>query len=152
MPRRDGEALSIVPMDQTTVEAVYALECRCFSSPWSLNSLRGELANPRAVYYVAKRGGAVAGYIGLHHILDEGSITNVAVSPDIRRQGVGAALLEAVLRYADQSALRSLTLEVRASNAEAIGLYRKYGFAPVGLRRGYYAKPLEDAVLMTLEL
>ena len=82
-------------------------------------------------------------------LLDEGYITNVAVFPSCRRQGVAEALLHELLHRADEKKLAFVTLEVRASNAPAIALYEKNGFQPVGVRKNYYSAPTEDGVLMT---
>ena len=144
--------IRISPMTMDTVEAVALLESRCISPPWSLDALVEELSNPIAVYYTAILDGRLVGYIGMHHIVDEGCINNVAVEPDCRRNGVATLLLGALTSYAKAHGLRTLTLEVRASNDPAIALYSGFGFARVGLRRGYYALPTEDALLMTLEM
>lgn len=144
--------IQISPMTVDTVEAVALLESRCSSTPWSLDALAEELSNPIAVYYTATLDGKVAGYIGMHHIVDEGYINNVAVDADYRRNGVATLLLGALTAYAKAHSLRTLTLEVRASNAPAIALYSGFGFVQAGLRRGYYTLPTEDALLMTLEM
>jgi ribosomal-protein-alanine N-acetyltransferase len=94
-------------------------------------------------------GDTVAGYIGLMYVLDEGYISNVAVLPAYRRQGVGKALIGELEREAGKVRLSFLTLEVRASNAAARALYADRGFRDTGLRKNYYEKPIEDAVLMT---
>ena len=105
---------------------------------------------PSAVVVVAEgENGTVLGYAGLQTVLDEGYINNVAVDPRFRRQGVAGQLVEAFLRFG-AARLAFLTLEVRASNAPAIALYEKYGFAQAGRRRDYYDDPREDALLMTL--
>ena len=96
-----------------------------------------------------RSGETVLGYANFLHVLDEGDIGNVAVAPEFRRQGVADALLEALCARAAALNLAFLTLEVRASNAPAIALYRKHGFQAVGQRRNYYQKPDEDALLMT---
>lgn len=144
--------LCIEPMTQENVEAVAALEQECFSSPWSLDSLVEELSNPLAVYYTAFRDGELVGYIGMHHIIDEGYINNVAVRESCRRQGIATQLLETLMDYAKKEDLLTLTLEVRASNQAAIAMYKDFGFKEVGLRKAYYTLPTEDAALMTLEL
>ena len=91
----------------------------------------------------------MAGYAGLQTVLDEGSITNVAVLPEFRRRGAARALLEELLARGKAMDLAFLTLEVRASNAPAIALYTGLGFQEVGRRRGYYEAPREDALLFT---
>lgn len=131
---------------------VERLEQRCFSVPWTEAQLRAQLPDDRHVFLVAERGNEVLGYVGLMHVLDEGYISNVAVSPDCRRQGIGAALIAELTRRAGRLELAFLTLEARASNAPAIRLYEKMGFRQVGRRKRYYQRPEEDAVLMTLFL
>ena len=131
---------------------VERLEQRCFSVPWTEAQLRAQLPDDRHVFLVAERGDEVLGYVGLMHVLDEGYISNVAVSPDCRRQGIGAALIAELTRRAGRLELAFLTLEARASNAPAIRLYEKMGFRQVGRRKRYYQRPEEDAVLMTLFL
>ncbi len=131
---------------------VERLEQRCFSVPWTEAQLRAQLPDDRHVFLVAERGGEVLGYVGLIHVLDEGYISNVAESPDCRRQGIGAALIAELTRRAGRLELAFLTLEARASNAPAIRLYEKMGFRQVGRRKNYYQRPEEDAILMTLFL
>lgn len=131
---------------------VERLEQRCFSVPWTEAQLRAQLPDDRHVFLVAERGDEVLGYVGLMHVLDEGYISNVAVSPDCRRKGIGAALIAELTRRAGRLELAFLTLEARASNAPAIRLYEKMGFRQVGRRKRYYQRPEEDAVLMTLFL
>ena len=139
----------IVPMDRSHIPQIVQLEQTCFSVPWTEGMLTDALFDPQASFIVAEDdGGNVIGYAGLHAILDEGYIDNVAVEPDARRHGVASALLEVFCRFAAAN-LAFLTLEVRASNSAAIGLYEKHGFQRAGLRPGYYQKPKEDAVIMT---
>lgn len=143
---------TIVPMDRGHLPQIAALERQCFSAPWTEDMLAEELFNPQASFIVAQGPeGEVLGYAGLHVVLDEGYIANVAVRPDHRQQGIASALLDVFLRFSRANGLAFLTLEVRASNDPAIRLYLKHGFAQVGRRRGYYTRPEEDAILMTLE-
>ena len=141
----------IVPMDRSHISQIAQLERECFSTPWTEAMLEEELFNPQASFIVAEDGeGNVLGYAGLHVVLDEGYIDNIAVEPDARRHGVASALLDVYCRFGAVN-LAFLTLEVRASNAPAIGLYEKYGFQRAGIRPGYYQRPREDAVIMTRE-
>lgn len=129
-----------------------ALERVCFSDPWSRNMLAEELGNALAAFLAALDGtGAVVGYAGLQVVLDEGYILNIAVRPDCRRQQIASQLLEVFINFAQGNRLSFLTLEVRASNAPAIALYERWGFAEAGRRRNYYEHPREDAVIMTRE-
>ena len=111
-----------------------------------------ELENALSAFLVALDGdGNVAGYAGVQVILDEGYITNVAVRPDCRRQGVAGKLLQVFLDFARGNHLAFLTLEARASNAAAIALYESRGFQITGRRKNYYEHPREDAIIMTKE-
>ena len=140
----------IVPMTADHLDEVAALERICFSTPWSRNMLAEELDNMLSAFLVAlDDNGRVAGYAGMHVILDEGYIANVAVRPDCRKQGVASRLLQVFLDFAQGNRLAFLTLEVRASNYDAIALYGSRGFRSVGRRPNYYEHPREDAIIMT---
>ena len=141
----------IVPMDRSHVDQVAALERACFSMPWSETQLSDVLYSDDAVFIVAEdEEGNVIGYAGLTTVLDEGYINNIAGEEAARKHGVASALLDVFVRFAAIN-LSFLTLEVRKSNAPAIGLYEKFGFQQVGLRPGFYQRPREDAVIMTRE-
>lgn len=140
----------IVPMNADHLDQVAELERICFSTPWSRNMLAEELENALSAFLVAVDGGEnVVGYAGLQVVLDEGYITNVAVRPDCRRQGIAGKLLQVFLDFAQGNRLAFLTLEVRASNAAAIALYESLGFQEAGRRKNYYEHPREDAIIMT---
>ena len=141
----------LVPMDNSHVGQIAAIERACFSTPWSEHMLSEELDNLCACFIVAQgEDGTVLGYAGLHVAADEGYIDNIAVREEYRRQGVGLALLGAFLRFGREK-LAFLTLEVRPSNLPAIRFYEKHGFREAGRRKNYYSAPREDAILMTLE-
>lgn len=142
----------IVPMNADHVDEVAELERICFSTPWSRNMLLEELDNALSAFLVAlDDSDRVAGYAGLQVVLDEGYITNVAVRPDCRKQGIAGKLLQVFLDFAQGNRLAFLTLEVRASNYDAIALYGSRGFRSVGRRKNYYEHPREDAIIMTKE-
>ena len=141
----------IVPMAEAHVAAVAALERRCFSAPWSEQCVREELCNPLSLWLVALVDGRMAGYVGSQTVLDEADMMNLAVDPACRRQGIARALVEALTAALAERGVRSLTLEVRASNEGAIALYRTLGFAQVGRRPNYYTKPREDALILRKE-
>lgn len=149
---REQMHVRIVPMNTDHLDEIAELEQVCFSTPWSRNMLAEELDNACSAFLVAlDDGGHVAGYAGLQVILDEGYITNVAVQPEYRRQGVAGQLLAVFLNFAKGNHLAFLTLEVRASNYGAIALYGGLGFRSVGRRKNYYEHPKEDAIIMTKE-
>lgn len=149
---REQMHVRIVPMNADHLDEIAELEQICFSTPWSRNMLAEELDNACSAFLVAlDDAGHVAGYAGLQVILDEGYITNVAVRPECRRQGVAGQLLAVFLNFAQGNRLAFLTLEVRASNYGAIALYGGLGFRSVGRRKNYYEHPKEDAIIMTKE-
>lgn len=142
--------MTVVPMAERHLAALAEIEKACFHAPWSEAMLREELG--KGIFLVAERDGQAIGYVGCQTVLDEGYITNVAVSPDCRRQGVGRALIAELVQRARAQGLSFVTLEARASNAPAIALYEGAGFVRVGVRKNFYTAPTEDAVLMTLFL
>lgn len=142
--------MTVVPMEERHLDTLAEIEKACFHTPWSADMLREELG--KGIFLVAEQDGAVAGYVGCQTVLDEGYITNVAVSPDCRRQGIGRALIAELTERAKRAGLAFVTLEVRASNAPAITLYEGAGFRWVGVRKNFYTAPAEGAVLMTLFL
>ena len=142
---------TLVPMDRSHLSGVADLEKLCFTTPWNEAMLEEELYNDTASFIVAQgENGEVLGYAGLHVILDEGYIDNVAVRPEYRRQGIADQLLDVFCRFGEAH-LRFLTLEVRPSNTSAVALYEKHGFKEAGRRKNYYTDPTEDALLLTKE-
>ena len=117
---------------------------------WSESAFSDELKNESATVFVALISDAVVGFGGVQRVLDEAYITNIAVKKESRRQGVGEALLKAIINHCADSSF--VTLEVRVSNSAAIKLYEKSGFVSQGIRKGFYSHPLEDANIMTLFL
>jgi ribosomal-protein-alanine N-acetyltransferase len=145
--------VEIVPMKHSHLDQMAELEKVCFSMPWSRDMLADELGNKHAVYYIAEADDdRVAGYIGMHMVLDEGYITNVATAPEFRRKGVASSLIRKIIERCGTEKLIYVTLEVRESNSGAIDLYQKFGFKKIGKRTDYYQKPREDALIMFLTL
>ncbi len=138
-------------MAEHHIRAVAELEKLCFSEPWSEESLKllCESDYPSAVLELS---GSAVGYIGSQKVLDELQITNVAIHPDHRGIGCGSDLLEAFIAMAEKLDISTISLEVRESNLAALALYKKFGFLPMGTRRGFYKNPREDAIVMVKEL
>ena len=140
----------IIDTTEAQLEQIEEIEQQCFSCPWTMDQLRSQLSNDRHVFLAAvEESGAVLGYVGMMYVLDEGYISNVAVAPVYRRQGVADALISALMTRAEELKMAFVTLEVRAGNEPAKALYAKHGFVPVGRRKNYYDLPKEDAILMT---
>ncbi len=142
-------AFSIQDVREEQLDQIEQLEQLCFSVPWPRDALRRQLPDDNHVFLAATDGGRVLGYVGMMFVLDEGYISNVAVAPAFRRRGIADALIAELLRRADALSLSFVTLEVREHNIPAISLYENCGFVRVGLRKNYYQKPCENAVLMT---
>ena len=133
------------------IGAVARLEEENFSLPWSENVLKSELSNPLSLWLVALDANDVVGYVGAQIVPDEADMMNIAVSNSHRRMGIGRELVLQLLSKLQKQGVRSLSLEVRISNAPAISLYKELGFEEVGRRPGYYKKPKEDALIMRKE-
>jgi ribosomal-protein-alanine N-acetyltransferase len=142
----------IVTMNQTHVPQVAALEKLCFSTPWSERSIASELNNDLSLWLVEEREGVAIAYVGSQSVPPEADVMNIAVSPDYRGQGIGKALMLALMEGLAEKSIETLTLEVRRSNTPAIGLYKQLGFVEVGCRPNYYTNPREDALIMRKEL
>ena len=143
--------IEIVRVAEADLEPLAAIEAACFSEPWSATALR-LLLGDTACGYVAKLRGRIVGYGGMLLALDEGQITNVAVAPDARRMGCGAAILHAMLADARERGLVQIALEVRVGNTAAIRLYETNGFSVAGRRKHFYRNPTEDAFVMLRDL
>lgn len=123
------------------------IERHCFTHPWTQKQIAETL---NGVFFIARApGGAAVGYAGMTVVLDEAYVTNIAVLPGCRRQGIGERLLQSMLVYCAEQGCAFLSLEVRQSNFAAKNLYNKYLFSPVGERKNYYSEPTENAILMT---
>ena len=134
------------------VVSVAELEKICFGTEaWSEKSVASELTNALSLWLVAMEEDKVAGYVGSQTVMDETDMMNVAVHPDHRRKGIAEALVLSLAEALKEKGSHCLTLEVRASNAPAIGLYEKLGFQQIGLRKNYYRNPKEDALILRKE-
>lgn len=141
------------PMHIDDLEAILEIEHVSFATPWSLEAFKAELIdNEYARYLCLELEGQVIGYMGLWFILDEGHITNIAITPNHRGQHWGEFLMRSVMGEMVEQGMERMTLEVRVSNSPAQSLYTRLGFAIAGVRKGYYADTGEDAMIMWAEL
>ena len=132
--------------------AIEGLEQVCFSDPWSYESLEHDILNNKLSFYiVAEVEGVVCGYVGIWNIVDEGHITNVAVSPDYRRKHIASNMLDVLIASCQEAGVERFTLEVRAGNEPAKALYAGKGFKEISVRKGYYQDNGEDAIIMWRE-
>ena len=142
----------IVPMQQSHIAQITALEKQCFSDPWSETSVRSELSNPLSFWLVAEEDGKLIGYVGSQSVPPEADVMNLAVAPEWRNKGVGRALMTALIAQLHSRGITALFLEVRDGHTPAQNLYRSLGFVEVGRRPKYYVNPTEDALILRKEL
>lgn len=139
----------IRPMTAADIDRVLEIEKLCFPTPWSREAFRIEIEENRcARYFVAVYQEEIVGYGGMWVIIDEAHITNIAVHPRFRGQGIGEAIMRSLIEEAVSLGAVRMTLEVRISNKIAQKLYEKLGFQGVGIRKHYYSNNNEDALIM----
>lgn len=137
-------------IQEALISELTAIEAACFSDPWSAQAFKSTLENPSSEIYIARdiQLQKAAGFCAVMYAADESEILNIAVIPEMRRRGIGKALLNYAITELKKLGASAVFLEVRASNSAAIKLYEKLGFNRIGMRRNYYRIPAEDAVLM----
>ncbi len=148
-----AEPYRIRPTAPADLAELTLLEQAAFSDPWSSEMLREAIASPGTISLLAEDAeGRVAASALARLIGDEGELLSIAVDPARRGQGLGRRLLNDVLRRLTRGGASTVWLEVRSSNAAALSLYHSAGFVAAGSRRGYYRRPIEDAVIMKRQL
>lgn len=136
-------------MEEKDIDYIVEIEKEAFTTPWSKEAFRIEIdENNLAYYVVAEVDGKAVAYGGIWLIINEGHITNIAVKKEYKGKGIGNKIVEALIYHCVKLGIDNMTLEVRASNHVAIGLYEKYGFLDYGRRPNYYADDGEDAIIM----
>ena len=149
LPEADDLDVTIGPMRRRHLRSVLRIEQQVYPRPWSMGLFMSELGiRGSRVYVVARVGSTLVGYGGLMLVGDDGHVTTLAVDPVWHRHKLGTRLLHALATAAVQRGAKNLTLEVRVTNEAAQGLYRAFGFAPAGIRKGYYVETNEDALIM----
>jgi ribosomal-protein-alanine N-acetyltransferase len=148
-PHPDDLDVHIVGMRRRHLRGVLRIEGQVAPRPWTTSLFLSELAlRSSRAYFVARVGRDIVGYGGLMMTLDDGHVTTLAVDPRWHRHKIGTRLLMALAREGIARGATGLTLEVRLSNLGAQALYRRFGFEPVGVRKGYYVETKEDALIM----
>lgn len=141
--------VDITPMRRRHLRSVLRIEAQVYPRPWSYGLFVSELAlRTSRAYVVARVDGTVVGYAGLMLVVGDGHVTTIAVDPRWHRHKIGTRLLLALARAAIARGAENLTLEVRVGNTGAQELYRRFGFVPAGIRKGYYTETNEDALIM----
>lgn len=139
----------ICKMTHEHLNGVMEVEHNSFTHPWTKSGFIDEMEKESSFCYVALDNDTVVGFAVLETVLDEGNLLDIAVDEKHRRQGIARELFKELLKVADEKKLSFITLEVRESSTPAISLYEAHGFERVGVRKNYYSKPTENAVLMT---
>lgn len=141
--------ITIARMLPTDVDEVLWVEQSSFRDPWSRQLFEEEFKNPElSQFFTAKLDEHIVGYMGFWLIVDEAHITNLAIHPAFRRQGLGDFLLKEILFRSKKMGAKRATLEVRAGNEVAKKLYQKNGFSLVAIRKKYYSDNQEDALVL----
>ena len=140
--------LNIRRMEEGDLDQVCAIEEETFSMPWSRKSFQDTISYCHTLFLVAELDGEIAGYCGCYQSLEEAEITNIAVRRQLRGHGIGRRLLMELMRLGKEQGAFAYTLEVRVSNQAAIHLYESLGFVSFGIRKNFYEKPREDAMIM----
>ena len=140
--------MTIESMTVDDISQVAEIERQIFSILWSEKAFRDSMESDNTIYIVAKENNNVAGYAGMYLSFEEGNITNVAVNPLSRRKGIGEKIVRDILNRAYEKGVRDVFLEVRETNSVAIALYEKIGFKEEGIRKNFYDKPRENALIM----
>lgn len=135
-------------MQEADLEQVAEIEKASFSKPWSYRAFKEVLDMPNYIYVVGVANKEVLGYGGVYCVLNEANITNVAVKEKIRNRGIGYGILVRLMEEVKKAGMDSITLEVREGNSAAIHLYEQLGFKSSGIRKDFYDKPTENAVIM----
>lgn len=139
-------------MQAADLPEVMQIELATFTMPWSESTFRGLLRRNDSDLFVAEHEGSIAGYAVFWAVTEQGELGNVAVAESRRGGGIGTMLVDAVLLHASERGVREIFLEVRKSNSGAQNLYKGFGFYEVGRRKNYYVEPVEDALVMRLDL
>ena len=138
----------IESMNVSHVEGIFEVSKLSLPEAWNIESIEKELSNKLAKYLVALDGNTVIGFVGMWIVFDEGDITNIAVHPAYRKQGIGNLLMNSLIALCKENNITSLTLEVRESNLPAQNLYKKHEFTEEGIRKNFYDNPKENAIIM----
>lgn len=145
-------SIEIRKMRNSDLPRVMLIELATFTMPWGESTFRGLLRRKDSDLLVAEFKGDVAGYAVFWAVMDQGELGNVAVDEEYRGRGIGSKLIKAVLERAHERSVHEIFLEVRKSNVRAQDLYKGFGFTEVGRRKNYYLEPLEDALVMKMDL
>jgi len=138
--------------DRSDIPAVMEIEASLYSEPWDTQLFMDAISAKDKSVFAAVETGVLAGYVVFERVLDEGHVTNIAVSKPYQRWGIASSLISYVIELAKSEKLKEIFLEVRETNEAARKLYSKFGFSEIGRRKAYYHKTNEDALLYKLDI
>ncbi|MBR7133699.1 MAG: ribosomal protein S18-alanine N-acetyltransferase [Clostridia bacterium] len=139
----------VVSAEDEHIKGIAEIEAVTFAEPWSENVIAQAMKGGTDFFVAVDAEKRVLGYVGISAVCGEGYIANIAVRSDSRLMGIGTALMNRIMDFANENGLEFVSLEVRASNQKALSLYEKFGFVQEGRRKGFYNNPKEDALIMT---
>jgi len=138
----------IKKMTNNDINDILLLEEECFTDPWTKKMFEGEMEHENVYYFLAKYNDCLIGYVGFWDITSECHITNMCIAPSMQNNGAGTFLMKYLVKFCRNKSINTATLEVRRSNTVAINFYLKLGFKNEGIRKNYYTRPTEDAIIM----
>ncbi|MDF2589890.1 MAG: hypothetical protein K0S41_3731 [Anaerocolumna sp.] len=137
-------------MCENDIPFVHEIEVNTFSDPWSRDDFKKSILDVNNLYLVVEENNEILGYCGFWGVVGEGQINNVAVKESVRGRGIARIMLNSLIQKGKEQGLEAFTLEVRVNNHPAISLYHSLGFKDAGIRKNFYEKPVEDALIMWL--
>lgn len=144
--------LRFEPAQEALLSQLQAIEDEAYPEPWTTGMFREELRNRHSSFFLAYHEETLVGYAGFWLLLDDAHITTITTEKSFRGQGFGYEQLTHLIAHAKRLDARRMTLEVRPTNTPALHLYDRFGFEQIGIRRGYYQKSGEDALVLELRL
>lgn len=135
-------------MQPGDISQVAVIEKEIFSVPWSVQAFAESLSNDNTIFVVAEDEGQIIGYCGIYLSIEFGNISNVAVKREFQKQHIATEMLTKLIECTKEKNVSDITLEVRETNVAAIRLYEKLGFKEAGIRKNFYEKPTENALIM----
>lgn len=144
----ENDKIQFRAMQENDIEQMTAIEAQVFSQPWSRKSFEEALSYENLLFVVAVMEETIIGYCGLYMVLDEGNVINVAVKEEFRGRHIAQEMLTFLMEEGAKQNITAFTLEVREHNETALHVYENMGFESVGIRKNFYEKPIENAIIM----
>ena len=148
-----SETWTIRPAERRDLPELLEIEVAQFPEPWTRSMMLDEISNVETRRYtVAVEGKKIIGYLGVMFVMDELHVNTLGTLPGHEGRGVATSLMNDAWVVAKEKGVHRATLEVAVSNTRAQELYFRFGFSPVGIRKNYYERTHEDALILWAEL